>query len=103
MKSESSVLGDISPRSEVRGQSMPCLSSWATSRDNTPFSQSSVMSDVELECQMQQLVCSISEMVPDVGKGVCLCDCHMNHGYEADMSHVDISDACLECECYERW
>lgn len=85
------------------GQSMPVLSRCATSRDNTPLSQSSDLSEEDLQCQVAQVVSSISQSVGGAGMDVCPCPCHFKYGYDFDMSDVDIADVCLECECYERW
>lgn len=75
----------------------------AISRDQTPSSDCSVISDYESQRQMELLFQSILNSVPAVGRNACACCCHVVHGYDIDMSCMEITDICLHCECYERW
>jgi hypothetical protein len=63
----------------------------------------STATDCEIEQQIEDYMVSLSELMSDCSKDICLCECHVSQGYGADFSAVEVVDACTECLCFEQW
>lgn len=81
------------------GTSISQSSSCSSSSYGAPTS----LCDDKFEFQSEYSFRSMFDRTSDLTVDVCPCRCHLLHGYDIDLSRMDVIDICLGCECYERW